>query len=787
MRRAILIIAAVVVVIVVALVFLFFNLEGLVNKNKDKVLSKAEAQIGREITLGEIGLSFKGGLGVVLNNVALSDDSSFSNEPLVSARTLQVNAKLLPLLHKEFEVKRVILRDPVFNVVRNEAGVLNVTTLVDTTGQKGKAGGKNAAAASLVVSLINIENGEIHFTDKAQGVKLDVTDIDSKVTDFEMNRPISLELAAAVLSDEQNLSVEGTFGPVGEDPAATPVDAAVRLAPIDIDRLRAMVPAMQKSTPPDLSVSGTIELEMRALGTAGDMTLSLATDGSNLTIALPGKFQKASGVPLSAASDIRVAGEKATLSNIDVRVHSLEATGEGEYTMGDKPAIRLDIRSKPTSLAGWNEILPAMSDYDVGGSMTVAARIEGPLAPGVKPNVSGALTLSDVKAALPEAPKPISALNSQVSFTDNSAKVTDTSLRVGGSRVEVDATVSSFEPLEAQYQVSSPELALDDVRMPPDPKTAKGATRRPTKNPEVIRNLSVDGTLKVVGEKPQGAGKIRSSSGSVADIEYQDLSGNYSLAGERLDFTNLVVQLLDGSVEGSGSVTTGENPAFEFKTQAKGINVVGALQMIPTITQTHLRGTSNFNLTVSGKGKEWADIQPTVSGDGFAELFNGAIVDVNLMSEIINNITKNSGLTNLVSQRVQDKYPKVFKSRDTEFKDLRSTFVIDNGKLLIRNLDLNSDQYGLRGTGALDFNRGLSMDVSLTLSSALTADITKDFKPASYLTNSKGQIQVPFTVEGVLPNVNARPDQKFVNDVAQKALMGEGKSLLDNLLKKKKP
>lgn len=771
MRKAFIIVASIVVVLVIALVIAFVNLENLINKNKGTLLSKAEQAIGREITLGEIGLSFRGGLGVKLSDVALSDDPSFSQQPLVTAKGLQVNAKILPLFRKEFQVKRVILREPVFNLIRNEDGVLNAMTLAGPS----EEGSRQQEAAPLVVSLVNINDGVIHFEDRSDGTRIDITDLDSKVTDFEMGKPLTIELDAAVIEDEKNLAVSGTFGPLADNPDDTPVNARIDIGPIAIATLKTALPALSEGMPPELTLDGPVRLGIDAAGTVGAVTLRVEMDASELAAEMPASFTKTAGTPMTLASDVAVTEERVTLSNLRVQLHTLEASGGGTVTLGESPTARFDLQSKPTSLAGWDAIIPTLAEYSLEGAMQLQAHIEGPLGPGQKPAANGTIKLSDVSAVLPDAAKPVRNVNADVSFTDTTAELRNASLAIGGSTIEGNATISQFEPLSMSYNATSSSLALDDVRLPPKEGTPP---RKPTKKPEILRNLAVQGNLTIVDEKPSGTGKLVSGAGSVGDIDYTQLSGNFDVKGEQLDVSDIAVNLLDGSLNGSGTVMMGENPSFEFKTKARALNVVGVMEAIPDVARSHLSGTTNFDLTVSGSGKDWSDIQPTVSGDGYAELLDGALVDINIMKSIVDEISTKTGVTNLISQRIKEKYPQAFTDRSTAFEELKSTFVIEDGKLLVRNMAVNSKDYGFRGVGGIDFERGLNLEVTMTVSQALTADIAKDFDAVTYFANSQGQIEVPFQLQGTLPNVSIKPNSDYINDVVQKALVQEGLNIL---------
>ena len=134
-------------------------------------------------------------------------------------------------------------------------------------------------------------------------------------------------------------------------------------------------------------------------------------------------------------------------------------------------------------------------------------------------------------------------------------------------------------------------------------------------------------------------------------------------------------------------------------------------------------------------------------------------------------------MSDWVAQNIRDKYPKVFKSANTSFKDFKSTFVIEDGKLLARNIKLDAGDYLMLGKGAIDLNGGLDLAVTLTISQGLSADLVSGFSTASLLQNNQGQIEIPFLLTGTLPNVSAKPEPDFVQKILQKALLEKGLDL----------
>ena len=130
------IIGAVLFVFCAIVVLALLNLNSLINRNKDYFLGQAEQALGRKVSVGDVGVTLWGGVGLTLSNFTMSDDPSFSSSHFVSAEDLQINVKLLPLLRKDFQVKRLILHKPVIQVIRNKEGRFNFSTVGQ--GEKGK-------------------------------------------------------------------------------------------------------------------------------------------------------------------------------------------------------------------------------------------------------------------------------------------------------------------------------------------------------------------------------------------------------------------------------------------------------------------------------------------------------------------------------------------------------------------------------------------------------------------------------------------------------------------------
>src|SRR6184192_2564196 len=127
MRKVIIGVGIVVILIVVA-GFLAPRLID-VNHYRPQIESKLHDRLGRDVSLGPMRLSLIP-LGFRVQNAVISDDPKFNtNRPFAQVQTLSVNPEILPLLHHDIVIKSVQLDRPTVELIRNQQGVWNFSTL----------------------------------------------------------------------------------------------------------------------------------------------------------------------------------------------------------------------------------------------------------------------------------------------------------------------------------------------------------------------------------------------------------------------------------------------------------------------------------------------------------------------------------------------------------------------------------------------------------------------------------------------------------------------------------
>ena len=650
MRKLITAGVVVVVIIVVAVGVALFSANSLIEGHKDYILAQVKSAVGRNVEVKDIEVSLWGGVGARLNEFSMADDPSFSKEPFVRAGDLQVNMKLLPLLRKEFEVRNVTLHRPVINIIKNEKGQFNFSTLAhetekkDTEKKNEKPEGEKQAP-SLLVSLIDVDNGQIRYVDKSQGLDFRADQIDLKLNDVSFDKPVDIDLSAALFgAKKQNLTIKGRAGPLGAQAKGdnVPVEGDLNLDSVDLAGIEKTAPGLKQRYPQGLELAGTV-------------------------------------------------GTKAHFS--------------------------------------------------------------GKLSKDEIPQITGALDLTNIRARVPQLPQPISDLNAKINFTGKSAELPESTFHIGKSEIHMAAKVASFAPVNLTYRVSSPELALADVQ------TSSGQNKKP----EVVRNLASEGNVLIKNGAVSYRGTIGSSAGTIADADYTHLQTAASFVNRVANVESLSVQAFGGTVTAKGAYDLRDStPRFAGTANVKAMDLTQVLQSLSPSAPQHIRGIANADLDLTGSGKDWNAIQKTLKGNGKAEVTNGALVDLNLADGVLSGATGVAGAANLVPAEVKNKYPTIFNSKDTEFKQLKGSAKISDGQARTDDLVVSAPEFEIQGKGSFGFDHTVDFHALLLLSQKLTQDIEGRAAEAKNLTDKEGRLELPFILSGKLPGAKPKPDIGYV-------------------------
>jgi uncharacterized protein involved in outer membrane biogenesis len=862
MKKKVLIIVLIVLVLLGAgVAILLANLDSIVESRKDYILEQAESAVGREITIADIGVTLSRGIGVKLSGVTVADDPEYRDGYFVTAGDLTVRVKLLPLIKKQIEVKRLVLNEPVVHVVKAENGLFNYTSMIPTdesaTGEKVSA---EPGAAALVLAFADIKNGTVIFEDRQSGAGVNITRIDATAKNAGLGEVASIKLAAAVASDEQNVRLEGDIGPVeAYDPPEAlkpvPVDLRAEFGPFDYARIRELLPdnpglyqldfiepgsaravvvidgtlgglhvreaAVEADVlgaesanirinasagpvdvlaladgpvdapvsasvtvdpiplaklrekagsagvvPPELEMEGTASATVAVSGRLGLMKAETAIDMTAGAIRLPEKFNKPAGVPLTVDSEVELSQKRAGINKASIRFHELivDATGSVDLS-GDRPVLDVSVHSNKANIAAFARILPAMQPFSPGGTIRLLATIKGALVPGTQPDVEGAIELADGSATVEAMPQPVKGAKARIVFTQDSARLENSSATVGQSRVDVSGRVTRFQPLNATYTVTSRTIHRTDFHTPP----------KPSPRPEILRDVKIEGALDQRDGEIHHTGTATSPAGSVANVDYQNMSAVLRTTQNEVKIESFSARALGGTLEGNGTFyPKAEPPSFEMATKVRKVNLAEYFTYKVKSLPKFIEGSIDLDLNVAGAGKEWEQISPTLDGDGAGVVLQGSLLNVNVLNEILNGLAQLPMVDQNSINNIRRNNPKLFSGNNTAFKDLRGNIRIQGGRVSSTGLIMKSDDFSIRGGGWVSFDRQLSMDAHIVLSRQATERLISDAKMVKYLTNEEGQLEIPLTLSGLLTRPSVGVDVNALSRRIQDSAVDAG-------------
>jgi len=368
----------IVAVLVAVLLLVILILPSLIDANryKPEIQAKLGTALGRNVQIGNIKLSIFSG-GVVVDDVAISDDPAFSNSQFLAAKELTVGVHLIPLIFsKQLEVESITIKDPQVTLHRNKAGVWNYSSMGGGASKtEAKTPSSSAPSAnSLSVGKIEITNGKISVGNVGSRAKpLIYQDVNLTVTDLSYTSQFPFKLSA---KDPGNgaLKVEGKAGPLDQtDASLTPLNATIDVQHLDIATFGGFAT-------PSAGIAGLMDFngsltsdgkQMSSKGTVKTTKLKLSAAGSPSTVP----------VNVDYDTDYQLKSQSGVLKQGDIHVGKALARLTGSYNIaGETPTVQLKMNGQAMSVPDLEGVLPAVGVTLPSGSALTTGTLDANLA-----------------------------------------------------------------------------------------------------------------------------------------------------------------------------------------------------------------------------------------------------------------------------------------------------------------------------------------------------------------------------------------------------------------------
>jgi uncharacterized protein involved in outer membrane biogenesis len=241
MKKLLITFGLIVVLLIVAILLLPFLVD--LNTYKDRYQPMIEEALNRKISFNDLRLTIIPRIGVRIVGFTVMDDPTFSTTPFAVLDSVDIGVKLLPLLTGRVEVEEITLKEPFVTVIKNQHGVLNVSTIgkrvpppsselpKETPPPTPPEGGPLRALAMLAVDRVALEHGRLSYRDQSttRSGEYTLQDLSVQLQSVRLDDMPRLHIDAIVQPYNIPLNIEGVAGPLVDTLDLQTIELAVAL------------------------------------------------------------------------------------------------------------------------------------------------------------------------------------------------------------------------------------------------------------------------------------------------------------------------------------------------------------------------------------------------------------------------------------------------------------------------------------------------------------------------------------------------------------------------------
>jgi AsmA protein len=306
---------------------------------KPRLETMVSEKTGRHFSIGgDLELSLFPWAGISFSNLKLGNPDGYKEKVFLSIESFDARVKLLPLLSKNIQVKRFIIEGPHLVLEKSADGKGNWKGFGESkkpegkpvTVKKEKAPGNALPVKSLQVEEFAVKNGTAVWIDDAARTRKTLSDLNLELQNISLDKPVDIALSGNL--DGQPLSIDGSIGPVGQNPGKGPLVFHLALKAFDQLSLTAKGKISDAATAPRFDAAFDLSpFSPRKLLTAASVSFPVKT-------ADPAVLNK-----LAAKGSISGSTEKISMTNGQLNLDDSTVTFSIDADEFKKPTLSFNI------------------------------------------------------------------------------------------------------------------------------------------------------------------------------------------------------------------------------------------------------------------------------------------------------------------------------------------------------------------------------------------------------------------------------------------------------------
>jgi uncharacterized protein involved in outer membrane biogenesis len=245
---------------------------------------------------------------------------------------------------------------------------------------------------------------------------------------------------------------------------------------------------------------------------------------------------------------------------------------------------------------------------------------------------------------------------------------------------------------------------------------------------------------------------------------------------EKIDIRDVKADFAGGKLALTGTVLElSKDPIVNLDLSVAQVSMENALTQ-PKSPAPYPSGLLSFNFHGSMNTK---NVEKTLTGSGQLSIQEAKIHRLNVLKEVFNQLSIIPGLVQKLESRLPENYKDKVSADYTVVQKLEVPLKVRQGNIEIQNLEINADSFLASGQVNVSLDKNIDANMILKTDKGLTEALTRSVEELKYVTNKEGQLELPFTLKGVLPNV--RPSVN-VNFLASKLASSKAQDLIGGFL-----
>ncbi|REJ83511.1 MAG: membrane assembly protein AsmA [Bacteroidetes bacterium] len=659
----------IIVVIFAALVTLPFVFK---DKIVAKVKEEANKNINAKVDFGDFDLSLIRSfpnLSLSIRDISVINLAPFEGDTLLFSKNLALTLDIMTVIKgEEIGIKSLDLEKPVMYFLVKENGKANW----DIAKESGEAAKQEETAFKASLKRYSIKDGKIIYDDRSLDFYLGLNGLNhegkgdftqdlfilstkSIVENARMSyekipylNGVKTEILADIDMDMKNFRFAfkenviklnaleiGVNGYVAMPDTNIDMDLSFQTSKSDFGSFISLIPAVYSADFQNIRASGNLELKGFIKGRYN----ALSMPGFGLTLKADNgafKYPSMTSEVKNVIIDLDIQNPDGNPDKTVINLSKMHVELDGDpfdarlllKTPISDPELDAFVKGK-VDLSKIQKLVPLEQGTKLSGLFTADLSANGRMSSIEKKqyesfNAAGNLRVQNLEFSSAELKSPFLISNLQLSFNPRNVILSDLQAKSGSSDFSMNGSLDNFiayalkgDVLRGGLNLNSARLNLNEFMDEGEGSTADTDT--------VTAMLEVPGNVDFT---------LNASIGTLIyqDVNIFNVKGSLTVKDEMIRMSNLVMQLLDGSMNMSGSYSSKDkkNPKFDFDLGIRDFDIQKTVNFFPTVGKLaplakSCSGKYSAAMTVNGNlDQSMSPVMNSLNGGG--KLTTGTIV-----------------------------------------------------------------------------------------------------------------------------------------------------------------